>query len=403
MPQIINTNVSSLTAQRNLNTSQASLATSLQRLSSGLRINSAKDDAAGLAISQRMGAQIRALNQSVRNANDGISMIQTAEGAMNQVQDMLQRMKELGSQAANDTLGANERGFINDELTELRTEINNIADRTNFNGQYLLNGSSVTTNDTATSTLYAGVAVTNGAVTSVDVSGAKAATTYTFDGSVAGELTVSWSDGLNTLSETVTTSDITDGTSGTLNFANAGIKINLAAAGADISGVEGDLDTLTIDTLAGSSSINLQVGDGTTSANQISVSFVNINIENSADLGMAALKTALDDFAAGYDGTGATPAGDLARALMDAATSALDSISSNRAQLGAKLNRLDYTVANLQTTSENLAASKSRIQDADFAAETANLTRAQILQQAGTAMLAQANSLPQNVLSLLQG
>ena len=403
MPQIINTNVSSLTAQRNLNTSQASLATSLQRLSSGLRINSAKDDAAGLAISQRMGAQIRALNQSVRNANDGISMIQTAEGAMNQVQDMLQRMKELGSQAANDTLGANERGFINDELTELRTEINNIADRTNFNGQYLLNGSSVTTNDTATSTLYAGVAVTGGAVTSVDVSGAKADTTYTFDGSVAGELTVSWSDGLNTLSETVTTSDITDGTSGTLNFANAGIKINLAAAGGDISGVEGDLDGLTIATLAGSSSINLQVGDGTTSANQISVSFVNINIENSADLGMAALKTALDDFAAGYDGTGATPAGDLARALMDAATSALDSISSNRAQLGAKLNRLDYTVANLQTTSENLAASKSRIQDADFAAETANLTRAQILQQAGTAMLAQANSLPQNVLSLLQG
>ncbi|MBL8438819.1 MAG: flagellin [Zoogloeaceae bacterium] len=405
MPQIINTNVSSLTAQRNLNMSQASLATSLQRLSSGLRINSAKDDAAGLAISQRMGAQIRALNQSVRNANDGISMIQTAEGAMNQVQDMLQRMKELGSQAANDTLGANERGFINDELTELRTEINNISDRTNFNGQYLLNGSSVTSIDTATSTLYAGFNVTNGAVTNVDVSGAKAGITYTFADDGAGGLSVSWSTdgGTTTQTETVTTATVLDGTSGTLNFANAGIKISLAASGGDISGVEADLDTLTIDTQAGSSSINLQVGDGTTSANQISVSFVNINIENSTDVGIAALKTALDNFAAGYDGTGTTSAGDLARALMDASTTALDSISSNRAQLGAKLNRLDYTVANLQTTSENLAASKSRIQDADFAAETANLTRAQILQQAGTAMLAQANSLPQNVLSLLRG
>jgi flagellin len=404
---MINTNVASLNAQRNLNSSQGSLATSLQRLSSGLRINSAKDDAAGLAISQRMGAQIRALNQSVRNANDGVSMIQTAEGAMNQVQDMLQRMKELGSQAANDTLGANERGFINDELTELRTEINNIAGRTNFNGQYLLNGSTTTTVD-PTSTVSQGFSLdADNAITNVDVSNAKAGTTFTLDGTVSGELTLSWTDGASTYSQTLSTAAVSAGASATYDFSQAGVSFTLSSAaaggGLTAANLEAGLDGGTIVTAAGSSSINLQVGDGTSSANQIAVSFVNIDIENSADASIAALKTALDNYAAGYDGSGATPAGDLARALMDASTNALDAISSNRAQLGAKLNRLDYTVANLQTTSENLAASKSRIQDADFAAETANLTRSQILQQAGTAMLAQANSLPQNVLSLLQG
>jgi flagellin len=139
--QVINTNVASLNAQRNLNNSQGALQTSLARLSSGLRINSARDDAAGLAVSQRLGAQIKSLNQAMRNANDGISMLQTAEGAMDEMQNILTRMKELGTQAANGTIGSTERGFINTELVELRDEMQDIASRTNFNGQNLLTGS----------------------------------------------------------------------------------------------------------------------------------------------------------------------------------------------------------------------------------------------------------------------
>lgn len=155
MPQIINTNVASLTAQRNLNMSQSSLSTSLQRLSSGLRINSARDDAAGLAISQRMNAQVKSLNQAARNASDGISMIQTAEGGMSQIQDMLIRMKELATQGSNSTLADAERSFIADEMTQLRDEINNISTRTKFNGQQLLNGSFGKALD-ATSTVQGG-------------------------------------------------------------------------------------------------------------------------------------------------------------------------------------------------------------------------------------------------------
>ncbi|EGK73167.1 MAG: flagellin [Methyloversatilis sp.] len=396
MPQIINTNVASLTAQRNLNSSQNSLATSLQRLSSGLRINSARDDAAGLAISQRMNAQVKGLNQAARNASDGISMIQTAEGGMSQIQDMLIRMKELATQGSNSTLADAERSFISDEMTQLRDEINNISTRTKFNGQQLLNGSFGKALDT-TSTVQVGMnlaTTAQAAVTKVDISGAAAGTTFTF-ANAAGVLTLS--DGTNSQAIDLTAVTVAAGGSYELNFNQLGVKVNVSAAaskaGADIAT---DLDAGTIITTAATGA-EIQVGADDAADNRLTLTFGDTRIgATSSDARMVALNTDLTAFA------GATTAAN-SQKLLTSVENALTYVSEQRAGLGAQQNRLDYTVANLQTQAENITASKSRITDADFAAETANLTRAQILQQAGTAMLAQANSLPQNVLSLLRG
>lgn len=396
MPQIINTNVASLTAQRNLNSSQNSLATSLQRLSSGLRINSARDDAAGLAISQRMNAQVKGLNQAARNASDGISMIQTAEGGMSQIQDMLIRMKELATQGSNSTLADAERSFISDEMTQLRDEINNISTRTKFNGQQLLNGSFGKALDT-TSTVQVGMnlaTTAQAAVTKVDISGAAAGTTFTF-ANAAGVLTLS--DGTNSQAIDLTAVTVAAGGSYELNFNQLGVKVNVSAAaskaGADIAT---DLDAGTIITTAATGA-EIQVGADDAADNRLTLTFGDTRIgAASSDARMVALNTDLTAFA------GATTAAN-SQKLLTSVENALTYVSEQRAGLGAQQNRLDYTVANLQTQAENITASKSRITDADFAAETANLTRAQILQQAGTAMLAQANSLPQNVLSLLRG
>jgi flagellin len=397
MPQIINTNVASLTAQRNLNSSQNSLSTSLQRLSSGLRINSARDDAAGLAISQRMNAQVKSLNQASRNASDGISMIQTAEGGMAQIQDMLIRMKELATQGANSTLADAERSFISDEMTQLRDEINNISTRTKFNGQQLLNGSFGKALDT-TSTIQAGFNLaTNGtaAVTKVDITGAAAGTTFTFADANTGELTLS--DGVNSQMIDITALSVAAGGSYELNYNELGVKVTIKAtaieAGADIAA---DLDTGTIITTTATGA-EIQVGADNAADNRLTLTFGDTQINGAnADARMVALDTDITTF------DGATTATN-SQTLLDSVEDALTYVSEQRAALGAQQNRLDYTVANLQTQAENISASKSRITDADFAAETANLTRAQILQQAGTAMLAQANSLPQNVLSLLRG
>jgi flagellin len=268
----VNTNIASLNAQRNLNSSQSTLSTSLQRLSSGLRINSAKDDAAGLAISNRMTSQVRGMNQAARNANDAISMAQTAEGALDEVTNMLQRMRELAIQAANDTNTTADRASLDDEFQALDNEINRISQDTTFNGVNVLT----------------------------------AATTMTFQvGADAG----------NTIS---------------------------ADVGADMSSA-----TLGIDT------------DAVTSQALASTAI-----------------TAID--------------------------TAISTVDTFRGELGALQSRFESTVANVTSTSENVAAARSRIMDADFALETANLTKAQILQQAGVAMLSQANQLPQTALSLLQ-
>jgi flagellin len=401
MALVINTNVMSLNAQRNLVNTGNSLATSLERLSSGLRINSAKDDAAGLGIAQKQQGLLLSLNQAVRNANDGISMIQTAESAMNEVQSMMQRMRELATQASSDTVGATERGFINDELTQLVEEINNIATRTEFNDQKLLTGSLSTSINTATSEMVAGsslVAATGTSVTAVDVSGAAAGTTFTFTNPGAPSATVTLSDG--TTSQSVTVGVMAAASTQVLNFDQLGIKVTVASAdgdaAADIAAGFAVAANDTIITAAGSAAAILQVGGEGDSFNQITVNFNDLRLTTSnSDADIAALRTALDNYNSSQ--TQAT-----AESLLNSVDAALNSVSSQRSELGAKQNRLGYTISSVMAASENVASARSRIVDADFAMETANLTRNQILQQAGTAMLAQANSLPQNVLALLQ-
>mgnify|MGYP000846025792 CR=1 FL=1 len=274
MALTINTNMQSLNSQRALTGSQSSLSTSMARLSSGLRVNSAKDDAAGLAISERMNAQVKGMNVAIRNANDAISMAQTAEGALGKIGENLQRMRELAVQAANATNGTKDIPAFNKELAELDAENKRIATSTQFNGQDIL---------------------------------------------------------------------------------------TTAAAGA---------------------AMTFQVGANSTDT----IDVTSVDAE-------AALTTMA--YAALTDG-------DSARDLMDSIDTAMDTLNSGRATLGAVQNRFEAVVGNLQIASENAASARGRIVDADFAAETANLSRSQILQQAGTAMLAQANQLPQNVLSLLR-
>jgi flagellin len=278
--QVINTNVLALNAQRNASASQGSLATSIQRLSSGLRVNSAKDDAAGLAIANRMDAQVRGMNVAIRNANDGISLAQTGEGALGKVTDMLQRMRELAVQSANATNSSSDRSSLDSEYSQLAKEITRTLGATAFNGTTLLNSAA----------------------------------------------TLSFQIGAGT-------STVTDQ-----------IAINLS----DMTSTSGSLAT----------AVSTATGISTASA---------------------------------------------ATTAMTAIDNALDQVNSARATFGAMQNRFESVISNLQVAAENQTAAKSRIMDADFAQETARLTRAQILQQAGTAMLAQANAAPQGVLSLLRG
>ncbi len=272
---VINTNVMSLTAQRNLNASQSDLSTAIQRLSSGLRINSAKDDAAGLAIATRMTSQINGLNQAVRNANDGISMAQTTESALGEVTNNLQRIRELSVEAANGTYGTADRAALDVEVQQRLAEVDRIASKTTFNGQKVLNG-----------------------------------------------------------------------TLATVDF-----------------------------------QVGANVGD------TVSVDFSTIDA-TTATLGLTGISVT------GADATNAN-------ASITAIDTALTSVNTARSTLGAVQNRFQSTVANLQSISESTSSSRSQIQDADFAAETAAMSRAQILQQAGVSVLSQANAMPQSVLKLL--
>jgi flagellin len=287
MPQTINTNLNSLNAQRNLNASQGSLAVAMQRLSSGLRVNSAKDDAAGLAIAERMNTQVRGMNVAIRNANDGISMSQTAEGALGKLTDDLQRMRELGVQARNATNSASDKDSLNKEFDQLGQEIWRIINATTFNGKPIL----------------------------ADNSG----TAQTFQ------------IGANT---------------------TANDSISIAA-----------LD------LTADPTITALLGAGTSPFPAL--------IDNTASF--AAVGTVIDNIDA-----------------------ALDTVNNTRATYGAIQSRFNAVISNLQISVENQTAARSRIMDADYAAETAAMSRAQILQQAGNAMVAQANQLPQQVLTLLK-
>jgi flagellin len=382
MAQTINTNVASLNAQRNLNRSQGLLNQSLERLSTGLRINSARDDAAGLAISERFTTQIRGLNQAVRNASDGISLSQTAESALGELTNNLQRIRELAVQSANATNSASDRAALNAEVTERLAEVDRIAKQTSFNGVKVLDGSF----GTATFQVGANVGETISVSLTTDVTAAAIGTVNTntgaafdmIDATAANFVTLDFGDGAT--ADLYGTVDIAAGSSvqeaadainnanidGIAAFVNATDQLQVLS---DIGDVE-----FTETVAGGANTVGL---DGVVTADEVvgattTLSGVGVDTVANANFAIARIDSALTD------------------------------VNGLRGNLGAIQNRFESTIINLQTVSENLAASRGRIQDADFAAETAALTKAQILQQAGVAVLSQANAQPQLALSLLQ-
>ncbi|MFP5307408.1 MAG: flagellin [Gammaproteobacteria bacterium] len=484
--QVINTNVMSLNAQRNLTTSQNSMSVSLQRLSSGLRINSAKDDAAGLAISERFTAQIRGLGQAQRNANDGISLAQTAEGALAQVTNNLQRVRELAVQSANATNSATDRAALQAEAAQLLQEIDRVASQTSFNGVKLLDGSfssqvfqvgansgdtisissivdsrtsrlgsdTLTADGTVTGNVVtaASGAVTNGIAAETDLTlttsaGTTSAISYAANSgadAIASAINAAASGiGITaTASNSATLSGLSSAGTVTFSLNNQAISVvvadknDLTEVVNAINGVAGTTGvTATFSSSSSKSAITLSTTDGrnieledytnsagatesivfggTTLTEGTAVSAVKTGTVSLVST-KGAISTAGADatvFAsAGVNNSTFTSVAGINISTVSGATgalatldAALSQVNGGRADLGAIQNRFESVVANLSTAAENLSAARSRIQDADFAAETASLTRAQILQQAGTAMLAQANAAPQNVLSLLQG
>jgi flagellin len=336
MASVINTNIASLNTQRNMSMSQSSLNTSIQRLSSGLRVNSAKDDAAGLAIATRMDSQVRGMNVAIRNSNDAVSFAQTAEGGLSKITDSLQRMRELAVQSKNATNTDTDRANLNTEFAQLAAEITRVAGSTNFNGVNALAGGAKDFQ----------VGTGNAAGDTISVTGTNMVTDATIMAATTGTAQVG-------------TAQVGTAQVGTAQVGTA--QVGTAQIGTAGNGIVGD-------------------------ANEF----------DSADYAAASA-----DYAAGVPSSIATAAG--AETAIDAIDAALTTVNTERALYGATQNRFEAVISNLQLASENQSAAKSRIMDADFAAETSNLTRGQILQQAGTAMLAQANSLPNNVLSLLRG
>ncbi len=504
MAAVINTNIASLNTQRNLNASQSALNTSIQRLSSGLRVNSAKDDAAGLAIGERMTSQIRGLNQAVRNANDGISLSQTAEGALGTVTDNLQRIRELAVQAANATNSASDRAALNQEVQQRLAEIDRVGSQTAFNGQKVLDGTFGTAtfqvganaNETIDVNLSVGTrtnqigqiatGTSTAEVTTTALSGAgtiqvgsNAAKTIgaSLQGSSAGQsvgsayakaqainaasvpgltatatnnieltaaavapgaggtysLKINGTDifaGYDASATGLTTQQLTDA----INAQSANTGVTASLSGTDLRLTAADGRDINIgQTLGGAATGGISAGaggsstvngvtyrDGTvgTAANATAYSTdatavnggtltlsatENIVITGGGtDMGFASANTTIARDTTTLSSVNVSTVA-AANDTLKRVDAALTSISTLRGTFGAIQNRFESTIANLQTTSESLAAARSRIMDADFASETASLTRGQILQQAGTAMLAQANSLPNNVLSLLRG
>ena len=448
MPQIVNTNLFSLNAQRNLNTTQSSLQTSLQRLSSGLRVNSAKDDAAGLAIAERFTSQIRGLNQAIRNSNDGISFSQTAEGALSTATNALQRIRELAVQSANDTNSSSDRQALNNEVQQLVAEVNRIANSTQFNGQNILDGTSTSLSfqvgANANQTISVSGVDARGEVLGSRSSAFASITQANIDAAItANDIDIQGLDvDLSGLSAGASTSQVANaineisaqsGVTASVGSSTFTGDLATAAGAATINGVQFTLtgtaatDIAAINTLSAQtgltatagavSGIALENADGSA----ITISGAGINGGTAAEFQAGIILSSQVGNAFTATGTFAQVAGTLGNAQQDFTVNALDvltqgtsngalftvdaalnQINSLRSELGAVQTRFESTISNLQITVENLSAARSRIQDADFAAETANLTRSQILQQAGLAIVSQANSLPQNVLSLLQ-
>ncbi|MCR5868278.1 MULTISPECIES: flagellin [Aquincola] len=399
MPQTINTNIASLNAQRNLNASQSSLMTSMQRLSSGIRVNSAKDDAAGLAIAERMNTQVRGLNVAARNANDGISLAQTAEGALGKIGDMLQRMRELAVQSSNATNSTKDRTALQAEVSQLRDEIDRVAKQTGFNGTKLLDGSfSAATFQVGANS---GEVITVAALTNASATGLSKV--------VYGETSqvgVS-AGGITTLSA------VTDGS---LAITVSGVNFSLndlavARTGEERLGqVVEAINRLTADTgltaflkqsSAGIFDVELRSDKLDTAGSAVAISLTGFSAATTGISGGSITAGAGTSSAGIDDLTIETP--EDAWLAMKQIDDALVQINGARATLGAVQSRFESAVSNIQTQSENTSAARGRIMDADFAAETANLSKSQILQQAGTAMVAQANQLPQQVMQLLQG
>ncbi len=488
MALTVNVNIPSLNAQRNLNKSQGALATALQRLSSGLRLNSAKDDAAGIAIATRFTTQIRGLNVASRNAADGISLAQTAEGALDEVVNNLQRIRELAVQSANSTNSATDRAALNAEATALIAEIDRVAQNTNFNGVNLLNGtftsqnfqvgangggSNVVSITSISSARTSALGVGSGSSYSTTTNNA-AGTTVTL---AAGDVTlngyqvgdtvtdgVSYSNALGsaiakvaainaiTGSTNVTaTVDATTVNGGAVTSATAIAAGDIVLNGVDLGAFEAQtseearssevaakINSITAQTgvtaTAGTGTsggvtltavdgrnITLEVSDATQAANTgfavntvTTVATYDLSSTDSAGITVSGSVAGLGaaGLAAGFTAATATVGAGVSSLDLTTSTgstsaltiidAALATVNSSRGDLGAIQNRFASTIVSIQTTSENLSASRSRIQDADFAQETAALARGQILQQAGIAILAQANSLPQSVLALLQ-
>ncbi|WP_099159838.1 flagellar hook-associated protein FlgL [Virgibacillus ndiopensis] len=393
----INHNIAALNTYRQLGAANNARSDSMEKLSSGLRINNASDDAAGLAISEKMRGQIRGLEQASTNAQDGISLIQTAEGALNETHSILQRMRELAVQASNDTNTDQDRGEIQKEINQLTSEINRIGNTTEFNTQSLLNGEKDST--------------TTGSKTSIefDLSGMTGGTV-----SVLGK-DVAWDTDLATTVSAVKAAITGDAelsakydVTGTANTINISTKTNTSdeSLTADLSGATAVTDDAitTTEGKADGAALNFQIG-----ANENQSLSLEISDMRAVSLGIATVGNTDADLGVtnGTDSTITETALDVSThaSAADAVTtiqSAIDNVSAERSKLGATQNRLDHTINNLSTSAENLTAAESRIRDVDMAKEMMNQTKASILAQASQAMLAQANQMPQGVLQLLR-
>jgi flagellin len=411
MPTVINTNLASLYAQNNLNNAQNNLAQSVQRLSSGLRINSAKDDASGLAVSQNMQAQINGINQSVRNLTYATGLIQVADTAMSVIQDMLLRMKQLSTQGYNGSISNDQRQNLLDEVKALNTQINNIATSTKYNGNTLINQSSAPTVNISGKNAGEATTVTTVALrySAIDVTkAANAVNTYTASNS-SGRVTLSNGGTLSQTLDLTALPSVVAGGSVTLNFDQLGIEVSFVSPdGITGSQIAAAMVGDTIVTAVGAaSSLDFMAGSDTGVGNLISIAKINTRTDGSGDstaghnamtvLGtqIAAVQTAITG------GVSAT----IATAFQTLGTnvdSAINQVSNDRSIYGSQMNQISYITQNLNSQSTNLQNSKSSILDTDFAAETARLTKGQIMQQAATAMLAQANQMPNVVLSLLK-
>jgi flagellin len=389
---VINTNVSATLTQNAITKNERAMSTAMEQLSTGKRINSASDDAAGLAIASRMTSQINGLAQAARNANDAISLVQTADGALVEVTSMLQRMRELAVQAASDTNVSADRTALNQEFTQLRSEINRIATNTQWNGTNILDGTvgssgelsfqvganssqtiSLTLDDfqtTSSSQLTTLTTDTNTAASGPSATGVAQVSTVVVGGTVTEGDVLTVAAGGTSVSYTVTAADVATGSSTAADTVATALSTALGTISGITKAVSGATLTFTASaTSYGSNSFDLQVGDGGLMSGISSSAITSQSLANTA---VAALDTAIG------------------------------LINTERSEMGATINRLQFAADNLLNVKTNAEASRSRVEDTDYAAATTELARTQIIQQAATAMLAQANQIPQTVLALLK-